>query len=101
MVAGYVIQFALPRALGSPARFGVWVVVLAPISVFNNVAVTATIQAVSKFSSERAERASAVARAALRMQMFLGGGIALLFVLAAPLLAGVLHDPALTPDLRL
>jgi len=29
MVAGYVVQFALPRALGSPARYGVWVVVLA------------------------------------------------------------------------
>jgi O-antigen/teichoic acid export membrane protein len=100
MVAGYVIQFALPRALGSPARFGIWTVVLAPISIFNNVAVTGTIQSVSKFSSERIERAPAVTRAALRMQAFLGGGVALLFFLFAPLIAYLLHDEALTPDLR-
>jgi polysaccharide transporter, PST family len=100
MVAGYVIQFALPRALGSPAKFGVWTVVLALISVFNNVAVTGTIQSVSKFSSEKPERASAVTRAALRMQTFLGGGAALLFFLAAPLTAWLLHDTSLTPELR-
>jgi O-antigen/teichoic acid export membrane protein len=101
MVAGYIIQFGLPRALGSPARFGVWVVVLALISPFNNVVVTATIQAVSKFSSEAAGRASAVTRAALRMQSLLGGGAALLFLLFAPVIAGFLHDPGLTPHLRL
>ena len=48
MVAGYVVQFALPRALGSPARFGVWVIVLALVSPVNNVMVTATIQGVSQ-----------------------------------------------------
>jgi O-antigen/teichoic acid export membrane protein len=100
MVAGYVIQFGLPRALGSPARFGVWVLVLSLISPFNNVAVTATIQSVSKFSSEASERAAAVTRAALRMQIFLGGGAALLLFLAAPLIAGFLHDAGLPSHLR-
>jgi O-antigen/teichoic acid export membrane protein len=95
MVAGYVIQFALPRALGSPARFGVWVAVLALISPFNNVVVTATIQSVSKFSSETAERAAAVTRAALRMQFVVGGGTAALLAVASPLIAWLLHDAAL------
>ena len=101
MVAGYIIQFALPRALGSPARFGMWVVVLALISPFNNVVVTATIQAVSKFSSAATASASAVTRAALRMQILLGGAAALFIVLAAPAIAWFEHDAELTPPLRL
>ena len=36
VVAGYAIQFALPRALGSPAKYGAWGVVLACVSLFNN-----------------------------------------------------------------
>jgi stage V sporulation protein B len=101
MVAGYVVQFALPRALGSPAKFGVWVLVLAAVSPINNVMVTATIQGVSKFISESDGRGGAVTRAALRMQTLLGGGVALAFFSFAPSIAWFLHDPSLTPDLRL
>src|SRR6476659_3571606 len=101
MVAGYVVQFALPRALGSPERFGIWVLVLALVSPLNNVMVTATIQGVSKFSSEGEGARGAVTRAALRMQAFLGGGTALAFLLAAPLVAWFEHDAQLTPALRL
>jgi O-antigen/teichoic acid export membrane protein len=101
MIAGYVIQFALPRALGSPASFGIWVLVLALISPFNNVVVTATIQSVSKFSSESNEKASAVTRAALKMQAILGGSAGILFIVFAPSIAWFLHDAELTPPLRL
>src|SRR5262245_53597105 len=101
MVAGYVIQFGLPRALGSPAMYGVWTLVLAGVSWVNNVMVTSTIQSVSKFSSENEERAPAVVRAGLRLNVFLGGGAALAFVLAAPLLSYFLHDDALTNHYRL
>ncbi len=101
MVAGYVVQFALPRALGSPETFGIWVLVLALVSPVNNVMVTATIQGVSKFSAEAEGRVPQVTRAALRMQLFLGGGAALVFFLAAPLIAWFEHDPSLTTPLRL
>ncbi|MDB4971587.1 MAG: virulence factor family protein [Myxococcales bacterium] len=101
MVAGYVIQFALPRALGSPARYGVWVVVLSILSPVNNVMVTATIQGVSKFTAEIEARQSSVLRAALKLQSMLGGGVALAFFLLAPLVAWFEHDPTLVPYLRL
>ncbi len=101
MVAGYVVQFALPRALGSPARYGVWIIVLSILSPVNNVLVTATTQGVSKFTSEVEERRGAVLRAALKLQALLGGGVALAFFLAAPLLAWFEHDASLTPYLQL
>jgi stage V sporulation protein B len=102
IVAGYFIQFALPRALGSPARFGVWMVVMSVLSPVNNVLVTATIQGVSKFTAEIEARQSAVLRAALRLQVLLGGGVALAFFALAGVVAGsLLHDPSLTPYLHL
>jgi polysaccharide transporter, PST family len=101
MVAGYFIQFALPRALGSPARYGVWVVVLSILSPVNNVMVTATIQGVSKFTSEIEERQGAVQRAALKLQTLLGGGVAFAFFLIAPLISWFEHDASLTPYLQL
>ena len=101
MVAGYVVTFALPRALGSPARYGIWIVVLSVLSPVNNVMVTATIQGVSKFTAEIESRQRSVLRAALRLQGLLGGGVALAFFLLAPVVAGFEHDPSLTPYLRL
>ena len=101
MVAGYVVVFALPRALGSPARYGIWVVVLSVLSPVNNVLVTATIQGVSKFTAEIEERQGAVLRAALKLQALLGGGVTLVLLVAAPLIAWFLHDATLTPYVRL
>lgn len=101
MVAGYVIQFGLPRALGSPEKYGLWVLVLSLVSPLNNVMVTATIQGVSRFASESAARGGAVVRAALRMQALLGGGATVAFFLLAPAVAWFEHDAALTPYLRL
>ncbi|HEY2745207.1 MAG TPA: oligosaccharide flippase family protein [Polyangia bacterium] len=101
MVAGYVVQFALPRALGSPARYGVYVVVLSLLSPVNNVMVQATIQGVSKFTSEIEARQGVVLRAALKLQAMLGGGVALAFFLIAPLISWFEHDSTLTPYLQL
>src|SRR5438874_1239703 len=36
MVAGYVVQFALPRALGSAASYGIWVLVLGAAVAFHS-----------------------------------------------------------------
>lgn len=101
MVAGMLIQFLLPRALGSAALFGVWTLVLAWMSWPNNVVITATIQTVSYFaalSRAATERAKATA---LRMQVLVGGGTALLFFLLAPLIGAFEHDRELVPHLRL
>jgi stage V sporulation protein B len=97
MFAGYAVEFALPRALGSPAAFGVWKTILSLVSPINNVMTTATIQGVARFTAEKPERAPAVTRAGLRMHLFLGVGIALLFTLGAPLTARFLKDASLVP----
>ena len=48
MVAGYAIVFSLPRLLGDAASWGDYGVVIAWVSVIDNVIVTATIQGISR-----------------------------------------------------
>lgn len=102
MVAGYVIQFALPRALGSPARYGIWIVTLSVLSWINNVIVQGTNQAVSKFTAEDdGPRQATVLRTALRLQLLLAAAVGGGLLLFAPLIARKLEDPSLTPYFRL
>jgi stage V sporulation protein B len=100
MVAGYAIQFTLPRAL-TPEQYGAWGIVLACVSLFNNVMVTGSVQTVSRFVSQVPERVGVVVRAALWRNLIGGGVVAALFVLGAPFVAThVLSDPAYTGYLR-
>ncbi|MFH1130549.1 MAG: oligosaccharide flippase family protein [Pseudomonadota bacterium] len=101
MVAGYAIYFALPRLLGTEADWGNYLLVVGLVSVIDNFIVTGTIQGVSRFTAQAEGRADAVRRAALRVQLFLGGGVALLYFLAAPLLAQWEKDAGLTGLYRL
>lgn len=101
MVAGYVIQFGLPRALGSAEKFGVWIALTTWLSPLNNVMITTTIQSVAKFSSERGGRTPAVIRAALKLHVLVGGSVALAFFLGAPLIARFVRDAEMVPYLRL
>ncbi len=100
MVAGYAIAFGLPRALGSPDKYGVWSVVLSFVSLFNNVMVTASIQTVSRFIAQVPTRAGSVARAALRRNLIGGAVLVAAFAGGAPLVAAALHDPAYTSYFR-
>jgi O-antigen/teichoic acid export membrane protein len=100
MVSGYVIQFALWPILGEKL-YGDYGVVKNLASWFNNVVVTGTIQSTSKFTAERPEQAEAVKHAALRMQVFFGFLLGGILFFAAPWLAGLLHDPRLSPYLRI
>jgi stage V sporulation protein B len=100
MVAGYVVAFALPRILNDTAKYGVWIFVLSAVSPVNNVVNTATIQGISKFVTEADGRYGSVLRAALRLQVFLGLGLAGAFFLGAPLIAGFAHDPGTVGALR-
>jgi stage V sporulation protein B len=100
MVSGYAIQFALWPLLGEKL-YGDFGVVKNLASWFNNVVVTGTIQSTSKFTAERPEQAEAVKHAALRMQIFFGFLLGGILFFAAPWFAGLLHDPRLTPYLRI
>jgi stage V sporulation protein B len=95
MVGGWAILFALPHVLPE-AVVGRWNVILSWVSVLNNVMVTATIQGVSRFAATGV----AMQRQALRLQVVLGGGLALALCLCAPAIASFERDPQLTLGLR-
>lgn len=101
VLAGFVVQFALPRLLGSPARYGLYQSVLAGVSIFNNVMIAATVQTVSKLVSESEENADATIRRALFLQLGVGllcaGGLAL----AAGPIGARMYDPSFTALLRI
>lgn len=95
MVSGAVLEFRLPTVLGNTV-YGAYGVVNSLVSPFNNVLVTGTIQAVSRFSSQKPETARAVQRAGLRMHLYLGLPLAILFAALAPITAGFFYDSAKT-----
>jgi len=95
MVSGAVLEFRLPTVLGNTV-YGAYGVVNSLVSPFNNVLVTGTIQAVSRFSSQKPETARAVQRAGLRMHLYLGLPMAILFAALAPITAGFFYDSAKT-----
>jgi len=100
MFAGLVIQFRLPNIL-SRAAFGSYSLVSNIASLVNNVLVTGTIQAVSRFSAQEPGKARLVQQAGLRMHVRLGLVIAAGFIAAAPLVAWLLHDMSKTEPLML
>jgi O-antigen/teichoic acid export membrane protein len=91
MLAGLLIQLRLPAVL-SRAAFGSYSLVANIASLVNNVLVTGTIQAVSRFAAQEPGKARRVQQAGLRMHVRLGLVIALGFIAAAPLVAWLLHD---------
>jgi O-antigen/teichoic acid export membrane protein len=101
VIAGYAIYAALSRLL-SPAQFGIFLVVNSTVAVLNAAFVSGTLQTVSRFVAQSPDQAIAGGnlRVALRLQAVLaavlGGG----YFLAAPVIAGMLGDPTLTPYLR-
>ncbi|MBI2893867.1 MAG: oligosaccharide flippase family protein [Deltaproteobacteria bacterium] len=102
MVAGYVVQFALPRLLGSAVLFGAYSTVVAAASILNNVLVTGTIQSVSRFSAERDERAPSVLRSAIIYQAALAAIVgAGFFGLSGWVATEFLRKASLAPTLRL
>lgn len=100
MFAGLVIQFRLPNIL-SRAAFGSFSLVSNIASLVNNVLVTGTIQAVSKFAAQEPGKARRVQQAGLRMHARLGLVIAVGFIAAAPVVAWLLHDMSKTAPLML
>jgi stage V sporulation protein B len=100
MIAGLAIQLRLPAVL-SRAAFGSYSLVANIASLVNNVLVTGTIQAVSRFAAQEPGKARRVQQAGLRMHVRLGLVIAVGFIAAAPLIAWLLHDMTKTAPLML
>src|SRR5688572_10775896 len=101
MFAGMVVQFRLPAILTRSA-FGSYSIIASLTSFVNNVLITGTIQAVSRFSAQQPGKARAVQHAGLRMHVRLGLPVAVIFIAAAPLVARfVLRDDSKTAPLML
>lgn len=100
MVSGYGIHFTLPRLI-TPEQYGLYQVVIGVISIVNAVVVTGTYQTVSKYISQEQWKADSVRSKALRLQVPVGGAIAVGFFLLAPVIANSLNDARLVPYLRL
>jgi len=100
MFAGLIVQFRLPGVLNHIA-WGSYSVFNSLVSPVNNVLVTGTIQAVSKFSAQEPDKARRVQQAGLRMHLRFGLPLALLYIAAAPLVGWLLHDSALVTSLML
>jgi O-antigen/teichoic acid export membrane protein len=100
VLGGFVLHLILARWL-SPALFGIFnvsmtVLVWLEITVNNGVPV-----ALQRFLPDRSLSEAAVLRAAARCQVLVGVGVFGLMFLAAPLVAALLRDPAMTGYLRL
>lgn len=100
LLVGMVIQFRLPVIL-SEAAWGAFSLVNSIASWFNNVAVTGTIQAVSRFAAQNPGQARAVQATGLRMHLRLGLPVSLAFIAGSPVIAWALGDPSKTKPLML
>lgn len=101
MIAGYAIYFVLPRLLPTKAAWGDYLLVIGLVSVIDNVIVTGTIQSVSRFTAQGDVSDDAVKKSALLVQLLIGGGIAVAYFLAAPLIAQLERDDSLVNLYRL
>lgn len=100
MFVGLVVQFRLPAIL-SRVAWGGYSTVNSLISPVNNVLVTGTIQAVSRFSAQEPDKARAVQQAGMRMHVRFGLPLAVIYIAAAPLVGWLEHDASITPALIL
>jgi O-antigen/teichoic acid export membrane protein len=76
-------------------------VVSSIVSPVNNVMVTGSIQAVSRFTAQKPETARLIEAAGLRMHLYVGLPTALIFIAGAPLMAWALGDTGKTGPLML
>jgi len=100
IVTSYAVQLLLPRIFGEAKEFGLYSATMSGVAILTNVLIVATIQSVSKFTSEDESKAEVALRQGLRIQALVGGVLALALFVSAPALAHVLLDDQLTPLLR-
>jgi stage V sporulation protein B len=100
LVAGAAIEFTLPN-LVSAAVYGAYGLVASAVSVFNNVMVQGTIQAVSRQTTADQSRADVAKATGLRMQLVVGLPIAIAFAALSPVFAHLIHDSSKAGPLAL
>ncbi len=100
MISGFLQKVLLPHIV-SVADYGAFDVVNNAVGVLNNTIVQGTIGSVSKFTAEDDERADAVKRAGLKLQLVLGTAVGVALVLAAPAIAAFYKQPSYTKWFRL
>ncbi|MBK9069863.1 MAG: oligosaccharide flippase family protein [Myxococcales bacterium] len=83
MLAGAILQIALP-ALVSRVTFGAIAVVSSLVSPLNNLVVTGSIQTVARGLAAQPNAAAAVGASGLRMHLYVGLPLALVFAIGAP-----------------
>lgn len=98
MFVGLVVQVRLPAIL-SHGAWGSYSFVNSLVSPVNNVLVTGTIQAVSKFAAAEPEKARRIQQQGFRMHVRLGLVVAALFIAAAPLVSWLFLDMSKTVPL--
>jgi len=101
MFAGLVVQVRLLPAILSHSAWGSFSFVSSLVSPVNNVLVTGTIQAVSKFAAAEPEKARRVEQAGFRMHLRLGLVIGVLFIAGAPVVAWAFKDASKTTPLMI
>ncbi len=100
IIPSWGIVAGLSRFLGVE-DFGRYGLVVAAVSIINMCFIKGTLQAVSKFVSEEPEKTDAIKTAALKVQLWMGGGSFAVFFATAPLIASLMNSPELTPYLRI
>lgn len=101
LVTAAAVQLGLPIVFGSAELFGVFKIVTEAIGLANMVVLTATLQAVSKLVSEQPDRANAMIKLAIKLQLVVGVPVAAGYALFAPQIADSFNDPTLVNLLRL
>lgn len=99
LLLGYVSHIWISRALG-PAPYGLYGVVLSLQTIVGMILTLGVPIGVSRFVAQDEEHAPSILRQALKIQVVLAFSIALLTLLAAPLLAHLLNDSSLTNLIR-
>jgi len=100
IVTSYAVQLLLPRIFVEAKEFGLYSATMSGVAILTNVLIVATIQSVSKFTSEDESRAEVALRQGLRIQALVGGLLALALFVLAPALSHALLDDQLIPLLR-
>ncbi len=107
MGTGFLLVVFLPKLFEKLSGdvtgelYGRYRVVIGLINLLNMILIGGTIQAVSKFISEREERAHSVKWQTIKIQTVFGGGLSLALFLGADLIATHLYrQPALAIYLR-
>lgn len=94
LVSGTLISIGLGRMLG-PELYGKYGVVLAVATVLNVLLTPGIMQAVAKYTAERKDKASEIAKAMLKRQLFIGLAIAMAYFLLTIPLTLLLKDKSL------